>query len=363
MFQSIDHKPDHSKRRNIMDLIKGKSIPLITLATTSLILLPVTAQAVDFEVSGQINRLIMNVDNGEENGVVHADNSNSGTRVRVKGQGETDNGIMVGMYYEYQLQSNPSDKITEDSLDSDGVGGNTGSGDNFSNRNANVWFKGNFGKVTVGQGSGATDGSAEIDLSGTTVIQYASSNGDMLGDMEYGTSGVTVGDARSDFDGLGRNDNLRYDAGFDNFSVAGSTGNGSKVELSGKYKTDNLEIMIGIWDEGDSGGENQGHAISASWLAENGINLTASYAGINDTDDPSNVYFKVGFKHGNSAYGIDVSETSDLAAGDGSSVSIAWVNNIMKGVQIYASYREESLDDVSGEDDITALAGGARVKF
>jgi hypothetical protein len=346
-----------------MDLTKRNTIPLITLATTSLVLLSVTAQAVDFEVSGQINRLVMSVDNGEKNGVVHADNSVSGTRLRIKGQGETDNGVMVGMYYEYQLQSNPSNKITEGSLDGDGVGGNTGDGDNFSNRNANVWFKGDFGKVTIGQGSGAADGSAEVDLSGTTVIQYASSNGDLLGGMEYGTSGVTVGDARSDFDGLGRNDNLRYDAGFGQLSFAGSTGNGSKVEFSGKYKTDNLEVMIGVWDEGDSGGKNQGQAISASWLAENGLNLTASYGANDDTNDPTNIYFKVGFKHGKSAYGIDVSETTDKAAGDGSSFSLGWVNNVMQGVQIYASYREESLDDVTGADDITALVGGARMKF
>ncbi len=104
-------------------------------------------------------------------------------------------------------------------------------------------------------------------------------------------------------------------------------------------------------------------AISASWLADNGLNLTASYGGNDDTDDPTNIYFKVGFKHGKSAYGIDVSETTDKAAGDGSSFSLGWVNNVMQGVQIYASYREESLDDVSGEDDITALVGGARVKF
>lgn len=346
-----------------MEPIKNNTIPLLTLATTSLILLPISAQAVDFEVSGQVNRLIMNVDNGEENGVVHADNSVSGTRIRLKGQGETESGVMVGMYYEYQLQSNPSDKIDADSIDSDGIGGNTGSGDNLSNRNANVWFKGDFGKITMGQGSGAADGSAEVDLSGTTVIQYASSSGDLLGSMEYGSSGVTVGDARSDFDGLGRNDNLRYDAGFGEFSFAGSTGNGNKVELSGRYKIDNFEARIAVWDDKDAGDDTQGNAISASWVADNGINLTGSFSGNDSSGDPNNTYFKIGFIHGNSAYGIDVSETTDKAAGDGSSFSLAWVNNIMQGVQVYASYREESLDDVPGEDDITALIGGARVKF
>jgi len=35
----------------------------------------------------------------------------------------------------------------------------------------------------------------------------------------------------------------------------------------------------------------------------------------------------------------------------------------MKGVETYVSYRIESLDNVAGEDDITALIGGTRVKF
>jgi hypothetical protein len=52
------------------------------------ILLPASANAFEFTLSGQVNRLIMNVDNGETNGVVNADNSVSGTRVRVKRHGD-----------------------------------------------------------------------------------------------------------------------------------------------------------------------------------------------------------------------------------------------------------------------------------
>jgi hypothetical protein len=66
---------------------------------------------------------------------------------------------------------------------------------------------------------------------------------------------------------------------------------------------------------------------------------------------------------GNNSFGVDWSETTDKAAGDGDSVSVAWVNQLMAGVEIYASYRVESLDDVDGEDDIDAFIGGARVKF
>ena len=345
----------------------SKPNALAALATSAVILLPASANAFEFTLSGQVNRLIMNVDNGETSGVVNADNSVSGTRVRVKGDGNIGNDLTAGLYYEYQLQSNPSDKITADSLDSDGIGGDVGAGDNFSNRNANVWVKGNFGKVTLGKGSGASDGSTEVDKSGTTVIQYTSANGDILSSMEYGDSGVTVGDSRSGFDGLSRNDNIRYDAAVSDFSFAGSYGNGDKKELAAGYKMDNLEVRVAWWDGQSSNDDVSGAAISASWEAENGINLTGAYSGTDASDDgaddPTNIYLKLGYKTGKSAYGIDWSETQDLGPGDASSVSLAWVYMPIAGVEVYASYRVESLDDVDGEDDIDALIGGARVKF
>jgi predicted porin len=350
-----------------MSNAKRKPYVLAALATSAVILLPASAGAVEFTLSGQVNRLIMNVDNGETNGVVNADNSVSGTRVRVKGHGDIGNELTAGLYYEYQLQSNPSDKITADSLNSDGIGGDVGGGDNFSNRNANVWLKGSFGKVTLGQGSGAADGSTEADLSGTTVIQYPTSNTDILKGMEYGESGVTVGDSRSAFDGLGRNDNIRYDAAVGDFSLAGSYGNGNKKELAARYKLEDLEVRIAWWDEADSGDGDKGAAISATWIAENGINLTAEYSGTDasddSADDPTNIYAKLGYKTGKSSYGIDWSETQDLGPGDASSVSLAWVYVPMSGVEVYASYRVESIDNVDDDDDIDAVIAGARVKF
>ena len=350
-----------------MSILIKKPIALAALATSAVILLPASAHAFEITLSGQVNRLVMNVDNGEESGVVNADNDVSGTRVRVKGEGDMGNDLTAGLYYEYGLQSNASSKVTADDLDSDGVGGNVGGGDNFSNRNANVWVKGNFGKVTLGQGSGAADGSTEVDKSGTTVIQYTSSNGDILSSMEYGDSGVTVGDARSGFDGLGRNDNIRYDAAVGDFSFAGSYGNGDKKELGAGYKMDNLEVRVAWWDEASSGDGDKGAAISASWEAENGINLTGAYSGTDASDDgaddPTNIYLKLGYKTGKSSYGIDWSETQDLGPGDASSVSVAWVYVPMDGVETYASYRVESIDDIDDEDDVDAVIGGVRVKF
>ena len=335
----------------------------ITLETAALVLLPSSVQAVEVTMSGQVNRLIMNVDNGAESGVVHADNSVSGTRWRFAGDGDLDNGMTAGLLYETQLQSNPSDAISVDDLDGDGSGGNVGDGDHFSTRQSNVWLKGNFGKVAIGQGSGAADGSAEVDNSGTGVIQYNGSSTDLLGAMEFGESGVTVGSVRAYFDGLGRNDNIRYDAAIGDLALAASLGNGDKIEAAVGYKIADLNLKVGVWDQKDSGDGNSGSAVSASWGGDGGLNLTGAY-GTDDRDgDPSNLYLKVGFKMGDNAFGVDWSETSDLGAGDADSISVAWVGSMMQGVELYASYRVESLDGVSGADDIDALVGGMRVKF
>jgi hypothetical protein len=224
-------------------------------------------------------------------------------------------------------------------------------------------MKGNFGKVTIGQGSGASDGSAEVDESGTTVIQYSAAGGDLVGAMEFGDSGVTVGDVRSNFDGLGRSDNLRYDAAINDLMLAASVGNGDKIEASAGYRFAGVKLMVGFWDQQDSGDGISGSAVSASWVAESGLNLTGSWGSDDRDGDPSNIYFKVGYKQGDNAYAIDWGETSDLGPGDASSWSVAWVGAMMQGVELYATYRVESLDDVSGADDIDALAGGARIKF
>lgn len=335
--------------------------PLIILTASAAIFAPLAAQATDVELSGQVNRLIMFVDNGVEDGIVHADNDVSGTRYRFKAKTDLGNGTTAGIYFENQRQSNPSSSITEATLDSD-------NGNTDTLRHGNVWFKGGWGKLTLGQGNGAANGSAEADKSGTDVIQYVGSSRDLLNGMEYGTSGVMVSDARQSFDGLSRNDNVRYDGGSGPFGFAVSLGNGDKAELSGKYKTDNLEVRIAFWDESDSRTPEgrKGQAVSATWMTDGGLSLTGSYGSDDrNNDDPTNIYVKAGYKMGKHALGIDFGQTSDLAGSgvDASSISLAWVNNIMKGVQVYASYRMESLDDVPGEDDVTALIVGSRVKF
>lgn len=349
--------------------------PFIILTASAAICTPPSAQAIEVELSGQVNRIIMAIDNGEKDGdgIVHADNSMSGTRWRVKAKTDIGNGISAGIRFENQVQSNRSSKVTLASLDTDGSGGNVGGGDELTIRHGSVWFKGSWGKLTLGQGDGAANGSTEADISATNVADYIGSSKDLLGSIVYGNTTTTVGSARKKYDGLSRNDNVRYDGGSGPFAVAFSLGNGDKIELAGKFKTKNILVRAAIWDEGDSAGagvDAVGMAVSASWLANSGFNLTGSYNTSEDKniEEGVNLYLKAGYKINKNAFSISWGQTTldDLATADpdleSDVVSLSYVNHPMKGVEAYASYRVESLD-VSGADDVTALLVGARIKF
>ncbi len=69
-----------------------------TLAVTlaGIVAAPMTAQAVKYELSGQINRAIVYNDDGNQTDVQFVDNINSGTRWRMKGSEDIGNGMQVG---------------------------------------------------------------------------------------------------------------------------------------------------------------------------------------------------------------------------------------------------------------------------
>ncbi|MBW2443102.1 MAG: hypothetical protein JRH12_21700, partial [Deltaproteobacteria bacterium] len=62
-----------------------KLLPLgiftLTIALTILLILP-SAQALDFKISGQLNRAVLWGDNGNDDDIKFVDNDNSSTRFR-----------------------------------------------------------------------------------------------------------------------------------------------------------------------------------------------------------------------------------------------------------------------------------------
>ncbi len=78
------------------------------------------ANAVDFKISGQINRAAMYVDDGSTAKWFFVDNENSSTRFRFTGSNDFENSWKVGIVWEVEMQSNSSDEV---SMDEDGYRG------------------------------------------------------------------------------------------------------------------------------------------------------------------------------------------------------------------------------------------------
>ncbi|MCY4469921.1 MAG: porin [Thiotrichales bacterium] len=177
---------------------------LIAAAVSSALVLPMTAQAVEFSVSGHINRAVISVDGGGANDkpdahdgdVQHVDSNASQTRFRFTGSEELESGMTAGVQLEYGLATNV--------------------------RQANVYLSTAGGKITVGHSSVATDGMAHARLGGPS----------WLGGVTNWCSYASSGPACPSNDG-GRMPVLRYDTpAIGPASIAVSTGNDDYFDLT-----------------------------------------------------------------------------------------------------------------------------------
>jgi len=328
------------------------------------------AQAVDVGISGHINRAMMYVDDGSTGKWFFVDNDNSSTRFRFTGSNDFENSWKVGLVWEVEMQSNASNKVNMDVNDTSDV--------HFDERKMEFWVAQTYGKAWLGQGDMASNGTSEVDLSGTTVAAYSSLT-DVAGGFEFQDNGagigVTVGGSRSNFDGLSRQDRLRYDtpkfAGFyGSTSVASQSRWDAALRYSGDLGWGKLAAAGAYSDYGTSSDTRDAIiSTSASLLLPMGLNFTVSYAKRDqDNTDPWNLFGKLGYqfleKH---AASVQYGRTENLSAKDdkGDTFSLAYVFSPWKSVEFYANYTVHMLDlDVGSDpDDINVGFFGGRVKF
>lgn len=335
-------------------------------------------QAVEVKLSGQINRAVMWADDGNDSDFFHVDNDNSSTRFRLTGSDQVSDSVKVGVVWESQFESNSSANV-QIKQDSDGTSA-------FSERKLEAYFIVPFGMISIGQGDGAANGTSEVDLSGTSVIMYSGVN-DTAGSLVFrdnngnailtGTDDTDVGATRSNFDGLSRNDRLRYDTPkFAGVVLSASATNGDAWEIAARYAGEfdgfgKISTAVGYVDTADRGStEFTQLGGSVSWLHITGINLTVAY-GMRDVDgadtDPVNYYGKVGYKFGVHAVAVEYGMTEDLAQENDESINYgaAYVATPWKGVEFYGTVRiyELERDGVSDIEDISQVMAGTRVKF
>jgi hypothetical protein len=239
-----------------------------------------------------------------------------------------------------------------------------------------VFFSGPWGTVRLGQGDGAANGAAEVDLSGTTVAHYSSSP-DIGGAFQYRTgaafSGTSIGDSISNQDFESRYDRLHYQSPvFAGFMGEASWGHkqGDIAEFALRYSgkigaLGQLAAALGYSTEEDTDDEVIGGSVS--WLHPSGLNLTYTHT---TRDLPGRDgkfdYFKVGYKFGNHALSVDygIGKDQGISGDDAKVYGFGYVFTPVAWAELFALYKVHSLERPGlSLEDITFFTVGSRVKF
>lgn len=338
---------------------------------------------IDVELYGQINRAGLWADNGDSSSVYFVDNSASSSRIGVNTKGEIDD-YQVGAKIELQLNSNRSSRVytNED-------GDEVTSGDGVAIRHVDGFFaKDGLGKFSFGRGNSASNGTSEIDLSGTKVAAYSGVHDMAGGQLYYDNPTRTLSDTHirntfSHMDGLSRRDRFRYDTPkFSGVMFSAGANEGDAYDFAGRYSRRFGSFKFAgalawaIPGQLFGGDFNNQYNGSMSVLHDSGFNLTAAGgardAKDSDRDDPTFYYGKLGYKAkiwdlGSSNFSIDYMKEDNLDQNDdvGRTYALAFVQDLKKwGTEVYLAYRNYDLERTDVDfDNVNALWAGARIKF
>ncbi len=247
-----------------------------------------------------------------------------------------------------------------------------------------------IGTLWLGQGSMASDGTSEVDLSGTDVVAYASVS-DLAGGQLFvldddTVSDVSVVDAFTDYDGLGRRVRLRYDTPlWQGFGLRASGGrdrldDGKNAalewDLAATYnrETERLEIASALaFSRPDGDLERLNGSLSTVHKAS-GLNFTIA-GGATERVGSANgafLYGKLGWRAeltdaGKTSFSVDLYSGDDVESVGSESLSVGLAAvQAVPGWQtdFYAGFRLYDLeDDTADYKTGLALLTGARFRF
>lgn len=335
-------------------------------------------ERVKLAVSGQVNRAVNLVDDGDNTKAYFVDNDVSNSRVRFVGTARMTEDLALGSRIEFAFAPNESSTVTQ---------GNEGGDENYvQGRWAEVSLDSRtWGKLSLGKGDTASNNTSQVDLSRTDVVMYSSVS-DIVAGLQFRTrdgkalTGIKISDAFNDQDGLSRQSRLRYDSpSFQGFNLAGSLVSNQRSDAAVFWGGRGLGFKAAgaaaVSDPNQNGADLRYNGSFSMLHEATGLNLTLS-AGMlqrDDRDDAANLYAKLGwiarfFDIGPTAFGVDATRSYNLPAenDEGYSLGAAVVQAIDPfGTELYLQYRLFSLDRSSGQgvEDIGVGTVGARIKF
>lgn len=373
-----------------------KVVPL-SLATAATLGFAVSAHAMSFKVSGQIDRALTYANNGKNSAVGQVDNIGSNSRFRFTGDQAMGNGMKVGFIFELGVDKNGSASWDIGS-------GTSNSTNHFNVRKTNAYVEGNFGKFSFGRGDSAATYSETIDFSGTNWIGggvwYELYGGGISFVDGNGNTITTVGKTQSPFNFLGRTNRVRYDTpSLHGLVLSASYSDGNAYALAARY---NATLMNGIKFAAGLGYSDSENASmthdpgtwqvtsglgtrdrtiggSASVLLPSGLNFTISSArqkNVSSGHSATNYFAQVGYTVGQNHFAVNYGQTKGLLNSDsgnkGSQIGAAYVYNWNHGVQLFASFHHYMLSTsaafkasqgVGSAKDINQVYVGTRIQF
>ncbi len=343
------------------------------------------------KVSATVNRAVVFTDDGDNTYVKNVTNNTKGDRFRMVGEAKSKD-LTIGAKLEFGVyRTNNSNSVDQQ----DNAGLDTGT---IDDRNAFIYFSSKkYGKLSLGKLVTGSDGSAEVDLSGTKTAYY---NGNMPNSGMYflqanekggDVAGATGPDnstnpriktVMSSFDGLGRADGVRYDSPkFQGFQVSGGAYEGGDADIalkySGKIAGTKVAATAAYWNsESTSTSDTDGYTLTASALHSSGLNATVSYAkadsDVSTRSDPDNLFVRLGYQlkvfgAGKTSMSISYQETNDKKTDQNqfTAYGVAVVQKLdAYGTELYAALTNSDLErGTTNWEDITSGIVGAKVEF
>ncbi len=293
----------------------------------------VSAQA-DTSISGQVNSAV--IFGGSVNDETTVDNNTTGTRFRIKSSKQAGD-LKYGTRLEFQDQDNVSSNL-QDRADTDV-------------RYSDVWVSGSFGKVGIGKGDGAANGTFEA----FGLLNFLGGSESHL--LWQGATAL----AYRDIDGVSPQNRVRYDSPKfgGGFHFAATLDNGDQNEYAVRYKGKvaggKLDARYGLVDN------NAGDITSytAAYKHNSGFGIAFS-DGENDAANTEADWVQVAYTFGKFTVSYGTGDSGTMGAADNQFDTASLLYKPVKGVEVYLNFLDfENADGVTG--DATAL--GSRFKF
>lgn len=324
-------------------------------------------------ISGRITRAFLYGDNQDEEELFFVDNNNSATQIVGTASIDLNDDWRTGGRFKLPIVVRSSVEVDfgENNFDF-----SLGSFDEeeFSGYLSHR----RYGRVSIGYGPTASDGTSESDLSGMTVISRSRVR-DLAGGLSFAGGGPKVKEVFNNFDGLGDSARTRYDSPrLFNIALSTSLTDDGDLDLAARWedRIDSRRIAAAASFVKREDGVEQ-VSVSASALWESGLNITGVIAGQRaDERDPFLLYGKVGwliapFDIGPTAFGIDAAFNKNvhLNGDKATTVGLFFVQTINRqgvfhAIDLYAGARIHRLETKAIDyKDLYATMIGVRFRF